>query len=367
MATTIQYREAYLESYKEEKVFIPFLSTFFRTRPSDIVDAESVKIDIMRKGRRLAPVISSMSGNGSRRKSSQYTNKQFTPPVVGERADFHNADLISKAFGKDEYSSSNVSYMMQLQDNIMNVMQEIEKEIYRTIEYQASQILTRAGGLSLYDENGVVAYTLDFQVKAAHFPTVSTSWSDANAAPDDDIIALYDLIKQASGADAKNLIFGKTAWKNYVGNTKIQDKFDIRRIDPLTIKMREQSTDVKLMGEFQIENQIFVAWIYDGYYEDPANSYAVTPFVPADKVIMIPDPGSANTDFRKVYCTVPSISKAMGRDLGIVPTNLALDNRSYTARTWLDENGDQLNTELKTRPLLIPVSIDSFGCIDTEI
>lgn len=365
MATN--YRTAYLESYKEEKVFIPFLSTFFRTRPSDIVDAESVKIDILRKGRRLAPVISSISGNGSRRKSSQYTGKEFTPPVVGERADFYNADLIAKAFGKSEYDSANQTYMMQLQDNIMDIMQEIEKEIYRTIEFQASQILTRAGGLSLYDENGNVAYTLDFQVKAAHFPTVSISWSDANADPDNDIISLYDVIKQASGANADNLIFGKTAWKNYTRNTIIQDKFDIRRIDPLTIQMREQSPDVKLMGEFQIENQIFKAWVYDGYYENPGDSYAVTPFVAADKVIMIPNPGASNTDFRKVYCTVPSISKMLGKDIGIVPTNLNLDNRAYTARTWLDENGDQLITELKTRPLLIPASVDSFGCIDTEI
>jgi hypothetical protein len=365
MATN--YRTAYLESYKEEKVFIPFLSSFFKTRPSDIVDAESVKIDIQRGGRKLAPVISSLSGQGARRKSSRYTNKEFTPPVIGERADFSNTDLIAKAFGKDEYKSASETYMMQLQDNIMDTMKEIEKEINRTIEFQAAQILQNAAGLTLYDENGNVAFNLDFQVLATHFVTVGTNWSDGAADPDADLIALYDVIKRDAGADARNLIFGKTAWRNYTRNTKVADKFDIRNIDNGTIAMRDQSPDVKLMGEFVIENQRFVAWMYDGYYENPANANAVTSFVQADKVIMIPDPGAPNTDFRKVYCTVPSISKMMGQDLGIVPTNLNLDNRAYTARTWIDDNGDQLITELKTRPLLIPVSVDSFGCLDTVI
>ena len=362
----VNFRTAYLESYKELKVFIPFLSTFFMTKPSDIKDAQSVKIDIKRSGRKIAPVISSISGNGARRKSSRYTNKEFTPPVVGERRDFANEDLITKIFGESEEMSANESYMMQLQEQIMDEMVSMEPEILRTIELQASQIFQNSGGISLYDEDGNVAYTLDFQVLATHFPTVSTNWSDSNADPDADIISLYDVIKQDSGANARNLIFGKTAWKNYTRNVIIQDKFDIRRIDPGTIAMREQSSDVKLMGEFQIENQIFVAWIYDGYYEDPSNSNTITPFVAADKVIMAPDPGSANVDFRKVFCRVPSISKLVGRDLGLVPVNLNLDNRAYTARSWVDDNGDQLNVELKTRPLLIPVSIDAFGCIDTE-
>lgn len=365
MATN--YREAYLESYKDEKVFIPFLSSFFLTRPRDIVDAESVKIDVMRKGRKLAPVISSISGNGSRRKASRYTNKEFTPPVVGERADFFNEDLIKKAFGKSEEASANQTYMMQLQENIMDIMKDIEPEIMRTIELQAAQIFQRAAGLSLYDENGNVAFTLDFQALATHFVTVGTDWTDAvNSDPDDDIISLYDVIKQDAGVNARNLIFGKDAWKNYTRNVKISDKFDIQRIDPGTIAMQKKNPDVSMMGEFTIENQRFVAWVYDGYYEDPSNSDTVTSYVTADKVIMVPDPGAANTDFRKVYCTIPSISKMLGKDLGIVPTNLNLDNRAYTARTWLDENGDQLITELKTRPLLIPVSVDAFGCLDTE-
>ena len=142
--------------------------------------------------------------------------------MIGVRSDFSNMDLIAKVFGKSEEMSANETYMMQLQDNIMDVMQDIEKEIYRTIELQASQILQNAGGLTLYDENGTTAFSLDYQVLATHFVTVGTNWSDETSDPDNDIISLYDVIKQDSGADARNLIFGKTAWKNYTRNVIIQ-------------------------------------------------------------------------------------------------------------------------------------------------
>jgi hypothetical protein len=235
----VNYRTAYLESYVEEKIHIPFLSTFFRTRPSDIVDAESVKIDIMRSGRRIAPVISSISQEGSKIKKSRYTNKEYTPPVVGEKGDVSNTDLIAKAFGKSEYDSAKDSYMMALQNEIMDTMKEIEKDIMRTIELQAAQILQNAGGVTLYDESGNVAFEIDFLTKATHFVTVGTNWSDQASDPDGDIIALYDVIKQDSGSDARNLIFGKTAWRNYIKNTKVEDKFDIRNIDAGTIAMKK--------------------------------------------------------------------------------------------------------------------------------
>src|SRR3990167_5678609 len=102
----VNYRTAYADSYKEVKLVIPFLSTFFRTRPSDIKDAESVKI-----------------------------------------------------------------------------------------EYQASKILQNAAGITLYDENGVAAFTIDFLAKDSHFVQVGTNWSDTNADPDTDIINLYNVIK----------------------------------------------------------------------------------------------------------------------------------------------------------------------------
>jgi len=364
----VNYRTAYLEAYKEEKTFIPFLSSFFRTRPSDIRDAESVKIDVQRGTRYIAPVISNFVQHGSKIKRSQYTSKEYTPPVVALQSDFAAGDLISKAFGKSEYETEQMGYMQQLQNNIMDVMVEIENEINRHIEYQAAQVLQTASGITLYDENCVAAYTIDFLTKASHFPLVSIDWEDEDSDPDSDIYSLYRVIKQDSGADARNVIFGKDALRNYLRNAKIQDKFDIRNYAPGTVNPQDQSPDAVFLGEILIENKRFRCWSYEGEYVDPSDSSspATLPFVGDDKVILIPDAGSMNMDLRRVYCNAPSIGKLLGQDLGLLPATINLDNRAYTGRSWYDDDGDQAIIEIKTRPLLIPVAIDCFGCIDTE-
>ena len=361
----VDKRTAFLEAYKQLVNFIPFLSTFFVTRPRDIVNAESVKIDIQRGGRKIAPVISNFTQIGGKLEKSQYTQKEFIPPVVALSADFAPGDLVEKAFGKTEYDTAAMEYMMQLQDKIIDTMQEIEGQFSRNIEYQAAQIL-QTGEMSLYDAAGNVAYTIDFFPKSTHFPTVSTSWSDVNSDPDADLSALYQVIKKDGKVNPRNIVFGRTALDNYLKNAKVEDKFDNRSIMAGMVDPNETNPDVNYLGELLIGAKRFKCWYYEGLYDDPSTGLPV-PFIADDKVLMLPDAGSINFDMRKIYCKVPTITGVDPRFAGIVPVNMNLDSRAYTARVWNDQNADTLNVELKTRPLLIPVSIDTFGCLDTEI
>lgn len=358
-------RTAYLEAYKQLTMFIPFLSTFFRTSPRDIVDAESVKIDIMRGSRKIAPVISNWTQRGGKLEKSQYTQKEFTPPVSALGSDFAPGDLIEKVFGMDEYNSANQAYMMQLQNLIMDTMMEIEAQFGRLFEFMASQIF-QTGELELYDENGNIAYTIDFYPKATHFPTVSVAWSDEDSDPDTDIANLIDIIKQNGRVQIRNIVFGAGALDNYLRNTKVDDKFDIRRYISGEYNPQRQNDDVILLGDLLIGTNRVRAWKYEGLYEHP-NGGAVTKFVDDDNVILLPDTAGMNVDLRRIYCRVPTITGIDPRFASIVPARMDLENRAYTPRVWVDGGADALNVELKTRPLLIPVSIDTFGCLTTEL
>jgi hypothetical protein len=358
-------RTAYLQAYIQLVLFIPFLSTFFRTNPRDIVNAESMKIDIKRGTRKMAPVISNITQRGGKIEKSQYTQKEFTPPVVALGGDFAPGDLIEKVFGVDEYTSAGQEYMVQLMNNIMDTMMEIEGQINRTIEYQAAQIL-QTGEVYLYDDQGNIAYSIDYYPKATHFPTVTIPWSDEDSDPDTDISNLIDVIRKDGKVKIRNIIFGKTALDNYLRNTKVDDKFDITRINSGIYNPREINDDVKLLGELLIGTDRLMAYVYEGLYDHPSTG-TVTNFVDPEKVILLPDPQGMNVDMRKTYCRVPTITGIDPRFAGIVPTTMNLENRSYTPRVWADGNADSLNVELKTRPLLIPVSIDAFGCLTTEL
>ncbi len=359
-------RTAYLQKYDELLVFIPFLSSFFITGPRDIVNAESFKIDIRRGTRKIAPVISDITQVGGKIKKSVYTQKEFTPPVVAVSGDFSPGDLIEKAFGLSEYESADEDYSMQLQANISDVMGEIDNQTMRNPEFQASQVL-QTGTMDLYDDQGNVAFSIDFKPKASHFPTVGTSWSTVTADMDGDIISLYRQIKKDSGVSAGNLIFGRTALTNYLKGTNTEKKFDLTRIASGTYDPEAINPDVDFLGDILVANKRFKAWIYEGEYEDPATPGSIIPFVEDDKVLLVPDAGAPNVDFRKVWCRVPTITGVDPRFASLIPTNMSLSDRQYTARVWVDGNADTLNVELKSRPLCVPVSIDAFGCLDTII
>lgn len=360
-------RTAFLKGYDEMLNFIPFLSSFFVTSPRDIVNAESVKIDIRRGTRKIAPVISNLTQIGGKIKKSIYTNKEFTPPVVAVSSDFAPGDLTNKAFSMTEYQTADMDYQVQLQTNIADNMNEIEKQISRNPEYQASQIL-QSGSMDLYDDQGNVAFTVSFSPKATHFPTVGTSWSDPAADMNGDILSLYEVIKKDSGANARNLVFGRDALKNYVDGNDFAKVFDLTRVRSGEFNPNEINPDVNFLGDLLVGYKRFQCWLYEGEYENPAAANNdILSFVESDKIIMLPDAMAPNVDLRKVWCTVPTITGVDPRFAGLVPGSMELSDRQFTTRVWVEGSADTLNVELKARPLCIPVSIDVFGCIDTNI
>lgn len=358
------YRTAYLEAYKENIIFIPFLSTFFKTIPSYIRNSKTVKIDIKRGEKRIAPVISAVTGRGGKIQKKQYTGKEFEPPVVSLGSVFDSSDYENKIFGIDEYRSAEVEYIIQMQDEIMEIMQEIEARFNRNIEWQAAQIFDN-GTVTLYDDKGNPAFEIDFKSKTSHFPQVTVSWSDPSSDPDLDISNLAKEIQKNGHSRIKNLVFGEDALRYYLRNTKIEDKFDIRRMESGVFDPMEQNDDVTYLGRLRVGTQYFDCWEYTGDFIHPETE-TLTPFVDPDKVLFLPSVGGANVDYRKVYCRVFTITGSDPRFSNFVPTGqINLDNRAYTLRVWADEGADNLTVELKTRPLCIPVSIDTFGALNT--
>jgi hypothetical protein len=363
----VDKRTAFLKGYDEMLRFIPFLSSFFVTTPRDIVNAESFKIDIRRGTKKIAPVISNITQIGGKIKKSIYTQKEFTPPILAVSSDFAPGDLTNKAFSMTEYESADEDYQVQLQTNISDSMNEIENEMSMNPEYQASQIL-QTGAMTLYDDQGLPAFDISFSPKATHFPTVGTSWSDPAADMNGDILSLYQVIKKDSGVNARNIVFGADALMNYIDGNDFAKVFDLQRVKSGEFDPNETNPDVNFLGDLLIGYKRFQCWLYEGEYQNPAAANDdLLPFVEPDKVLLLPDGNSPNVDFRTVWCTVPTITGVDPRFAGLVPSSMELSDRQFTTRVWVEGSSDTLNVELKARPLSVPVSIDAFGCIDTEI
>jgi hypothetical protein len=360
------FRTTFADSYDEKMAFIGFLSSFFITLPKYLVRSESVKIDVRRGSRKVATVVSDLTQRGSKIKKSVYSNKEFKPPTLALGTDFAPGDLTEKAFGKTEYETAQDEYVMQLMDLIMDDMTEIEKQFLRNIELQSAQIF-QTGIMNLYDENGNIAYTIDFKVKATHLPTAAVDWDDPAANPDADIESLIDVIQTDSDTIIENVVFGAAALRNYLANVNVVKKFDTRRIDSGVFKPERRSADVRYLGDILIGSEYVACWKYLGRYEDPSTPEAATvlKYVDDDNVLLLPNSDGVNVDLRRYWCEVPRVTKNDAGYENILPAQLRLGDRQITPRIWENKAMDQLEIEVKARPISIPVSVDVFGCLKT--
>jgi hypothetical protein len=364
---SVEYKTLFDRVYQQIPIFNPFLTSLFKTGANDISNASTMIIEVKRANSGyIAPVIMDNTQKGALLKNTKYTSKEFTPPLTALGSDFGANDLIFKQFGKLKTDLSQ-SDAMSLINMIQEEFVEIEKRFNYQLEFQASQIL-QTGTVTLYDENGIAAYTISFQPKATHFPTVTTNWSDANSNPDADIISLCDVIRTDGQVSVKRLIFGEDALTNYLKNANTTDKFDTLNYNSGVFNPQEQNEDTDFLGDLLIGTKRIQCYLYKGTYKSPVlNAGTETPFVAKDKVIFLPAENSVNLDFRKKYLMVPTIVGVSPEAQAYIPGSLNLGNRAYTVKAYIDSEMDSLSIQLKNKQMLIPVSIDAFGCLDTKI
>jgi hypothetical protein len=341
-----------------------FFTSFFVTGPEDITDAEFVSIDIERTDEDAAPVLRDISTGAVAIAEDVFTNKTIKPPTYALERALNIFDLLKRQPGDDEYENLG-NWLGKMMNRVMKSWNKMFQMIKYGIEVQASQILL-TGTLSLTDDKGNVSYTLDYKPKATHFPTVSTSWSTiATATPLDDIDSLADVIRDDGLVDIQDVIMGSTAFKNFIRNADVQNLLDNRRINIGSIEPQMSGLGAKFQGFISYNNYEYRIWTYNARFVD-FFSGTKSKYMTADKVILLP--AKEDLDFRKVYGGVPQILDSMAPFNQFMPSRITLPGiADFKARVYADQKAETITTEVKTRPILIPVSIDRFGCLDTEI
>lgn len=341
-----------------------FLSSFFKTTEEDITDAEFITIDIERTDEEAAPVLRDVSTGAIAISEDLFTNKTVKPPVYALERALNIFDLLKRQPGDTEYENLG-NWLGKMANRVIKAWNKMFQMLKYGIEVQASQVL-QTGTLSLTDDKGNVVYTLDYKPKATHFPTVTTNWSDtANALPLEDLDALADVIRNDGLVDVADVIMGKTAFKNFIRNADVQNLLDNRRINIGEIAPRMVNMGAKFQGFISYSNYEYRIWTYNGRFKDFTTG-TKTLYLAEDKVIMLPD--EMDLDFRKVYGGIPQILDSLPSFQQFMPGRVTLPGiADFKARVYADQKAETITAEIKSRVLLMPVSIDRYGCLDTQI
>lgn len=358
---TESFRKRMVAVYRERRSPTRFLSGFFLVRPGNIFDGEKVVIDIVREDEEIAAVVEVCTGPNFAAIDT-FTTKEFTPPAFNEGAPFNCYDLLKRMPGTNEYDATNVSWATQLIQRILQAARSAEDKIQRTIELQASQILT-LGVLTLLNKAGDTKYIIDFKMKATHLPTAGTAWNAVGATPMADLEALADVIRDDGLADSTDLIFGSDAWAAFLGNADVQVALDSRRGVLAELKPEMRGKGGKFQGTIDIGNYKFNMWTYGGRYNALVTG-TKTLYVPKDKVIML----SGDSRLDQLFGGVPRAVPVDPRFAGFLPDRISVPEAvDFSLNIYTTPNGEQTILEVKSRPLLVPTAIDSFGCIATGV
>lgn len=351
-----------LQMYLELAPLTGFLKGMFTTRNSSFHNTETVEIDVIRSSEKVAVVVQDMRVGYRMNTLDKYVNKEFTPPVFKEATTLNVFDLFKRDAGEIPFSDPN--FQGKAVARAFKAIAFLEEKIMRAIELQASQVL-QTGKADLADETGTVLYQIDYKPKTAHFVTVGTAWSNtATANPFTDIAALARVIRSNGKMSPDQLIFGRDAWYEFTNNDKVKAVLNRElKIDTGAIeRMEKKSNGGTYHGSLDIENYRYELWTYDGAYEHPQTA-AFTDFVDAGKVVVRSSKGRLDMS----YGAIPRLVPPDGRVLPYLPGRIS-DNgtgRDLFMNAWIDQTGENLSVGVATRPLCIPVAIDTFGCLTT--
>lgn len=362
MAITID-RQGWLQLFTQMRSPNNALTRFFTPKPGAFFSGNKVAIDIQRFGEDVAIVVKKCTGPNLN-DIDEFTTKEFMPPAYNEGFPLNVCDLLDRMAGVDPITAAGQGYAAQLVMKMAQGFSLMDDKIKRAMELQASQIL-QTGKLSLTDEDGAVAYELDFKPKATHFPTSSTTWGQAGDDKIGDLEALAEVIRADGKVDCNVLIMGASALREFIKDEDVQKNLDNRRITMGEIMPQMVASGMTLFSSsLWIGSYEFSILSYKDTYKHPQTG-AVTKYIDDGKVIM-------TSDATRLDIVAAKVALPLGPDprvASLLPGRMSSRDAGFdvTPNVYCTPNGKQIMGELESRPLLIPVQIDGFGCLDTGL
>jgi hypothetical protein len=361
--TAITVRQ--LKPYFNNSPAPTFVAGLFPVDEDSFKNSEKVAWDVEREEEDVAVPLPSPDSGSRHNETGDYDDKEVIPPNYSESGSISASSLgKSRQIGKTEYDDP--GFLREAGERASRLATKLEKKLRRGMELQGSQILTDVNGISLVDGNGVVMFALNYEAKASHFPNAGTAWGAATLVQKlGDVSALCNEVRNDGLEDPKRILIGDGSFENLINTDGFKDRFDARRADFGEFnKLKTGGTrGAHYRGTLDLESFKVDMWTYSGRYKHPETGLK-TKFIGDSKLVVLAD-GRFQTVFGRVFkfnngqaVPIPQLRRrAKMRKQGL---DIFFNN-------WVEKNGSAVTLELSSRPLLIPIAIDTFGCLDTGI
>jgi len=346
-----------------------FLSSFFVTTPESFTDSEFCDLDLVYEGEEVAPTVTDLNTGAVSLIEEKFTNKQIPFPVYALDSPAQISKLMERQPGESAFVTARINWLSRLAYILVQAMGRMTKMIRRSMELQAAQVL-QTGDIILTDENGNQTFKLNLKPNPTHFPTVAVPWSELNATatpatggtPLDDLDITSDVVRDDGLVDITTAIMGDQAWKDFIRNDWVREnlKKDVLNMGALNPEIA--SLGGKRMGYIDYGAYRYLIYTYNARYNPFKDKDNKIKFLDPNKVILLPD--ISDLDFRRLFGGVPTVrtDTAFDQIFGTSKTQIG-NEYDIQPRVYWDVKTGTFIAEIKSRPLMFPVSINRFACI----
>lgn len=305
-------------------------------------DTEKVDIDIYKGNQKMAAFVSPKVGSITVTRDG-FKTETYTPPLIGLDRPTTAEDILKRSMGEHIYNSK--SPEERAAEILMRDMADLDNMITVREEWMCSKALF-GGAVDVSGEG--VSQTIDFGMSSSHKVTLTagSKWSDSGVNPLEDIKEWRDLIAKDGFLSANVCIMGATAAKAFLANAEVQKLLDIRNIDLGVIRPQQLANGVTYIGSDRLSGVDY--YTYEGYYADPDNSFALTPFIPDNKVLLASTSARTSMMYGAVTIADENTKALMTYALSRVPDS------------WISKKPAARFIQLNSRPLPVPHDIDGF-------
>lgn len=320
---------------KPAKTFIRDL-LFKRRIP---VETEHVDIDLVKDKRRMAPYVSPVIG-GVVMDRMGYTTESFKPPYLKPRRITTAEDVLKRQAGENIYSGRTATE--RATDILGNDMGELGNYCTRREEQQCCEALF-TGKLVVVGEG--VHSEVDFHHTLKETLVGAAQWDEPTSDPIGDLDRWIIQVQQASGISPNVCVMAADVLRAFLNNESVQAKMDTTKIklgviDPQPVNGALYVGTVTSLG---LDIYRYVEW-----YLDDTDHVTERPMVPDGNVLL----ASTEASFKMVYGLIVDMKLNQRFQLAQYP------------RSWVDEDVNARFLEMMSRPLPIPVEVDSWFVAD---
>ena len=263
-------------------------------------DTETVDVDLIVGKRRMAPFVSPIA-EGKVVEREGFSTNTLKPGYIKPKMATTAADLLKRQPGNMLYQGGQ-TIEQRAQALLGKDLATLMDMIDRREEWMAAMALD-LGKITMVIKGETADKTVevDFAMGATHKVTLEGTdvWNNAASDPIADLTAWATLIRQDSGVNPTDVVFGTDAGAAFINHAKVQKILDMKAVEMGRINPRLLPNGVSYLGSINAPGVSVDLWSYEAWYIDETSGVE-TAMVPAKKVWM----GSPNTANARLYAVI---------------------------------------------------------------